>query len=168
MATDIDLFAIKEKIVDILDSDSTLFSATGASDKVRKIEAGAPRMSELVRETTLPHIWVTNDVILESIRPSTISESNNANVTVHTINLRVIIIADEKDGFKAEEVLDDFVKLIKEDIQENYDLRTPGGAESTSVADSCVVTGVSVLDSTITGRHRQGQIISLRVIVTTG
>jgi len=168
MATDVDVFAIKEKLVDILDSDSDLFSATGASSKVRKIDTGGPRMREdLILETTLPHIWVTNDSTVDvvSVRHST--QSNAPLITEHTLGFKIILLAQEGRGAKVEEVLDDFVQLINEDITENFDLRTPAGAESTSVVDKCVVTRVAELSSRMAGRARQGRVIHLTCKVTT-
>ena len=166
MATDVDLFAIKEKIVDILDSDSDLFSSSGASDKVRKITAGAPRMSKLVRETTVPQIWVTNDTLIDEVKQRNPTASNAPVSQEHTFHLRIILIDDAKDGPAAEEKLDDFVQLIQQTMIENYDLRTPAGAESTSVADSCVVDQVTELNPTFAGTERSGRIIRLRVVVT--
>jgi len=169
MAIDVDLFAIKQRIVDILDSNSTLFDATGASGKVRKIEAGAPRMKEnLIVETTIPHIWVTNDTIIDDITVENVVQGNAPTFTKHNISLRILLLTQKKDGFKVEEVLDDFVKLINEEITENYDLRQPGGAESTSVADSCIVRRVTEMSGQMTGTYRQGRIISLKCLVTTG
>ncbi len=168
MATDVDVFAIKEKIVDILDSNATIFDATGANSKVRKIDKGAPRMrEELILETTLPHIWVTNDSTIDvvSVRHST--QSNAPLITEHTIGLKIILLAQEGRGALVEEVLDDFVKLITEEITENFDLRTPAGAESTSVADKCVVTRVEELSSRMSGKARQGRVIHLTCKVTT-
>ena len=168
MATDIDVFAIKEKIVDILDSDSTLFSATGASRKVRKIEAGAPRMrNDLILETTLPHIWVTNDPAIDNLEVYNVS-SNAPLLTKHTIGIKIILLAQEKSGYAVEEILDDFVKLINQDITANFDLRTPGGAESTSVTISCKLSKVSELSSTMTGKFRQGRVVTLTLVVVSG
>lgn len=168
MATDVDLFAIKEQIVDILDSDTTLFDNTGADGKIRKITAGAPRMSSLRRESTLPQIWVTNDTVIDTISRRTSTKSNAPLSTEHDIGLRLILLDDAKDGPKAEEKLDDFVKLINEIITENYDLRDPGGLESTSVADSCVVSQITEIDPRFIGTERSGRIIRLRLKVTTG
>jgi len=166
MATDVDVFAIKERIVDILDSDTALFDATGANDKVRKITAGAPRMADIKRETTVPQIWVTNDTLIDDVKQRN-PTANNAPVTQeHTLHFRLILIDDAKDGAKAEEKLDDFVQLIQQTITENYDLRTPGGLESTSVADSCVVQQVIELNPLLIGTERSGRIIRLRVVVT--
>lgn len=169
MATDIDLWEIKKQVVDILDSNATIFDATGANSKVRKIDTGAPRMKgNLIVETTLPHIWVTNDTVIDEVRVRNSTESNAPKTTEHTLGLKIILLAEEKDGFDVEEVLDDFVKLITEEITENYDLRDPGGAENTSVVDSCIVKRVMELSPAMAGRARQGRIITLKAVVTTG
>ena len=166
MATDVDLFAIKERLVDILDSDTALFDATGASGKIRRIRAGAPRMAELKRETHRPAIWVTNDSLIDTVRQRNPTASNAPITQEHTFGLRLILIVDAKDGPKAEEKLDDFVQLIQQTIIENYDLRTPGGAESTSVADSCVVDQVTELNPAFAGTDKSGRIVRLKVVVT--
>ncbi len=166
MATDIDIFAIKERIVDILDSNTDLFDATGASGKVRKITAGAPRMSRLQNETTIPQIWVTNDNVIDDIKQTMAVGSNAPTSLVHTLRFKIILMDDAKDGPKAEEILDDFVQLINQTITENYDLRQPGGLESTSVADSCVVEQVSELNPSFTGLAKSGRVIRLKCVVT--
>ena len=167
MATDVNVFAVKEQIVDILDSNSTLFDATGANDKVRKITVGAPRMSRLVRETTLPQIWVTNETVIDDLKQSTATQGNAPKTTTHTLHFKIILLADAKDGPKAEEILDDFVKLINEDITENYDLRQPAGAESTSIVDNCVVNQVSEFPN-LAGLAKAGRFIKLKAVATTG
>ena len=168
MAIDVDLFAIKLRIVDILDSQTTLFDATGASGKVRLIEAGAPRMKgNLIVETTLPHIWVTNEPVIDDIREPTTTEGDASKVLTHTLSLKIILLAQEKDGFDVEEVLDDFVKIINEEISGNHELHNPvGGADP--LADYCYVRRVAELSSQMTGKSRQGRVISLKCVVTTG
>ena len=89
-------------------------------------------------------------------------------MTKHTIGLKIIILAKEKDGFFVEEQLDDFTKLINEIITTNYDLRDPGGAENTSQADSCKIRRITELSSQMTGKARQGRVIFLKCVVTTG
>jgi len=166
MATDVDVFGIIERIVDILDSDSTLFDVTGANGKVRIIDSGAPRMTRLIVETTLPHIWVTTDRIIDTITEPKITISNAVKVLQHQLNFKIILIAQEKDGFKVEEVLDDFVKLINQDLTANYDLRDPSSG-LTPLVDSSRITGVVELDTSITGLSRQGRTITLRCVKTT-
>ena len=167
MATDVDVYGIIQRIVDILDSDSTLFSATGASGKVRKIDSGAPRMTRVIVETTLPHIWVTTDRTIDTISEPKLVLSNAIKVLHHQLNFKIILVAEEKDGFKVEEVLDDFVKLINQDLTANYDLRDPSSG-LTPLVDSSKITSVEELDTAITGLARQGRIIRLRCVKATG
>ena len=169
MATDVDLWEVKKQIVDILDSNSTIFDATGASGKVRLIDAGAPRMKDnLIIETVLPHIWVTNDGVIDEVSVRGSTQSNAHKVLQHTLGLKIILLAQEKTGYFVEEVLDDFVKLITEEITENFDLRDPGGAEATRVADGCFVKRVTELSPQMTGKGRQGRVIFLKCEVVTG
>ena len=168
MATDIDLFAIKERIKDILNDDTDLFDATGSDRKVRVIDSGAPRMmNNLILETTLPHIWITNDFLIDTVKLKGAVVSNANLVTEHTLGLRIIIMAEEKDGFKVEEVLDDFVKLIAEKITENFELQNPSSGADPK-ADSCRISQITELSTAMTGQSRQGRIISLKCVVTTG
>ena len=167
MATDVDVHGIIKRIVDILDSDSTLFDATGASGKVRKIESGAPRVPIKLVETTLPHIWVTTDATLDQVSLAGVSQSNAITVLTHTLFFKIIVMAQEKDGFKVEEVLDDFVKLINQNITANHHLLDPAAANDPLV-DSCIVKQVRELDSNMTGLDRQGRIIILKAVKTTG
>jgi len=166
MAVDVDVFGIIQRIVDILDSDSTLFDSTGANGKVRKIDSGAPRMTRLIVETTLPHIWVTTDRTIDTITEPKITISNAVTVLQHQLNFKIILMAQEKDGFKVEEVLNDFVKLINQDLTANYDLRDPSSG-LTPLVDSSRITGVVELDTAITGLSRQGRTITLRCVKTT-
>ena len=169
MATDVDLWELKKQVVSILEANTTLFDATGANDKVRVIDAGAPRMrNNLIIETTLPQIWVTNEPVIDVLEQTNSSTGTTVKVTKHTIGLRIILLSQEKTGFFVEEVLDDFVKLINEIIEISYDLRDPGGAENTSLADSCKITRVTEISPQMTGKGRQGRIISLKCVVTTG
>jgi len=166
MATDVDVFGIKERIADILDSDSALFDATGANNKIRKIDTGAPRMKDgLIVETTLPHIWVTNDTIIDDVRQMSSTVSNAPKTLEHNLHFRIILLAQKKDGFKVEEQLDDFVQLIGQTITENYELNNPvGGADP--LADSCRILQVSELNSAQTGLDKQGRIIRLLCLKT--
>jgi len=155
--------------VDILDSDSDLFDATGANDKVRKVTTGAPTMPILIRETTLPQIWVTTSRAIDTSNPPPkYVLSNVVKLTSHNLSFKIILVAQEKDGAKVEEVLDDFVKLIRETFQENFDLRQPGGAANTRIVDSSWVSDVSELDTSLTGLSRQGRAITLKAVKQTG
>ncbi len=122
---ELDLYAIKERIVDILDSNTSLYDSTGASGKVRKIQAGIKFFDFVNKETTLPVIYVTNDLATDIVRVSGSVSSNTQKVLNHDLRFKIFLIVDGKDGQKAEEKADDLIKLIKESINANYDLRDP-------------------------------------------
>ncbi len=157
MATDIDTWAIKEKIVAILKTNATLFSATGASGKVRQINAGAPNLNDIKNESILPIIYVTNAENFDSIKYNGIVKSNAIKFVRHVINLSIILLVEGKDGPKAEESADDFVKLIHETIEADYDLTGVGSAS----VDSCRITSHIILDSSMIGDEKQGRLINL-------
>jgi len=153
-STDIDTWAIKLKIVDLLDNDSTLFSATGANGKVRQIIAGAPNMNDIKNEDRLPIIYVTNDNVIDDMRYSSGSVVSVPKVVEHILGFRIILITEGKDGPDAEEKTDDFVKLILEIIEENYTLA--------SLVDSCIPVQHFVLNQNMIGAEKQGRIIRLK------
>ena len=78
----------------------------------------------------------------------------------------LIVVVDGKDGPKAEETADDFVKLIIEKLRTISDLRSPGGAESTQLADESMVERVDVLSREYIGSNVTGRTIRLKVIST--
>jgi len=167
MATLVDTWAIKQQIVDVLDSDSALYDSTGANEKVRKITVGAPRIPRLKQETTLPQIWVTNDSTIFTRKVRGKTESNVHLVNEYTYGFAVYLILAEGDGPRVEERLDDFVQLIDQTITENSDLRDPGGAESTRVVDECWVSNVQELGPAFQGLAMSGRVIRIKAIVTT-
>lgn len=167
MATDIDIFAIKERIVDILDSDTDLYDATGADGKVRKIEAGAPDLNKIDRETVLPHIFVTNDTVIEDVKLTGSAVSNALKSQQHTLQFKIILVVDGKDGPKAEETADDFAKLIKETMSENFDLRNPSTGLDPKVL-GCNLLQHGILNTNLFGSSKQGRFLRYRALVNTG
>ena len=137
--TSVDIFAVKEKIVAILKADTTnlWWTNNNPSDKTkfRKIEAGAPS-PKAIQEPPLPRCWVTSAPNVASASNPIIVSSNTPKGTAYELDIKIVYIVEAKDGPKTEEDIDDFQKSIIEQIQGNYDLRTPSGAESTRVADS--------------------------------
>jgi len=123
-------------------------------------------MPYLIRETTLPQIWVTTSRGIDTSDPPKFVLSNAVKVTSHNLSFKIILVAQEKDGAKVEEVLNDFVMLIRETFQENFDLSLPGGGGA--LVESSWVSDVSELDTTLTGLSRQGRAITLKVVVSSG
>ena len=168
MPTEIDLFGIKERIVTILKDDTiNLFSATPTDKtKFRKIEAGAPDLN-LPLQGPFPRIFVTNDDIIdEAIQiGSTVTRSPKA--IEHSIRFLIIIAVDGKDGPKAENTADDFVKKVLEKLETHNDLSNPTD-NTDPLADWSVPEGISILSRDAVGSDVTGRIIRLRVITTTG
>ena len=161
MVVEVDLFGLKEAIVTILKADSVLFSATGASGKVRKIIAGSPRVEfDSLKETTLPIIFVTHEDQIDSMVRTTGIVSNAITTMTHTIRFKIILLAEEKDGHDVEEVLDDFMKLILQDIEEDVNLN--------GNVDLCVPERLYNLSASQIGFARQGRVITLKCLKTTG
>jgi len=122
MVTEIDVFALKERIVAILQNDSDLYDATGASaTKLRKILAGHIDAHTI---SLTPLAFVTNSQRLESIAPGSVI-SNAWKSLTHKIRFEIHIIVDGKSPEALEEKLDDFRKLIYETLEENNQLKDP-------------------------------------------
>jgi hypothetical protein len=67
----------------------------------------------------------------------------------------------EKDGRTAEKSLDDFGKLIKEQLKTNYDLRNPTTGLDPKVATSWPEE-TRILNRELVGSHIQGRVILFR------
>ena len=164
--TSIDFFAIKEKIVLILKDDTTnLFSSTPTDKtKFRKIEAGAPS-PKAIFEPPLPRCWVSSDVIVANIRDTAVVQSNAPKGKEYDLRIAITFVVEAKDGPKTEEDIDDFTKSIIDQLETNYDLRTPSGAESTRVAEASEVTQIMDLPAMFKGDRVRGRVIKFKVIV---
>ena len=163
----IDYWAIQLRIRDILKDDTTnLYNAT-TSDKTkfRLIEAGAPDMNKPL-QGPLPRLFITSDNSIDEMVDIGSKVSNATKIIRHTMRFLIVVVVDGKNGPKAEEIADDFVKLIIEKLRTISDLRSPGGAESTQLADESMVERVDVLSREYIGSNVTGRTIRLKVIST--
>ncbi len=146
--TSVDFFAVKEKIVAILKSDTTNLwwsnNAPANNTKFRNIQAGSP-LPLGIQESPLPRLWVTDDDIIANIKNFGAVQSNTPKGTTYDINLKIVFVDEAKDGPTTENKLDDFQKAIIEKLQGNIDLRTPAGAESTQLALNTKITQIQKL-----------------------
>ena len=87
--TTVDLFAIKERIVDILKSDTANLWDSTPSDKTkfRKIEAGSPS-PKAIQEPPLPRLWVTSDDVVANVSHVAVIENNAHLVRNMTLELK--------------------------------------------------------------------------------
>lgn len=164
--TSLDLYAIKERIVEILKADTTnLWDSTPSSrTKFRKIEAGAPS-PKAIQEPPLPRCWVTSDETVALVSPLAVISSNVSLGEEYDIRIKIFFVVEAKDGPKTEEDIDDFTKAIIEQMEANYDLRTPNGLESTRVAESSQVLSIRDLPAMFKGDRVRGRAITFQVIV---
>ncbi len=164
--TSIDFFGIKERIVTILQNDTTNLYSTKPSDKTkfRKIEAGAPTPKS-IQEPPLPRLWVTNDNLVSTVKGVAVVESNAPKGKEYDLRIKIVFVVEAKDGAKTEEDIDDFTKAIIDQLETNYDLRTPGGAESTRLAESSEVTQITELQPPLVGDAVKGRVIRFNVTV---
>ncbi len=159
-----DLFAIKQRIVDILKSDTTNLWDSTPSDKTkfRKIEAGSPS-PKAIQEPPLPRLWVTSDDVVANVSHVSVVKDNVHLGDEYDIRIKILFVVEAKDGPSVEEDIDDFTKAIIEKLETNYDLRD--GAESTRLAESSQVTQIMDLPSLFKGDRVKGRVIKFKVIV---
>jgi hypothetical protein len=164
--TSLDIYGIKERIVEILKADTTnLWDSTPSSKtKFRKIEAGAPS-PKAIQEPPLPRCWVTSDEIVAIARPLMVADSNASLGEEYDVRIKIIFVVEAKDGPKTEEDIDDFTKSIIDQLESNYDLRTPGGLESTRVAEGSEIIQITNLPVIFQGDRVKGRAITFKVIV---
>lgn len=166
--TSIDFFGIKERVVAILKADTTNLWWTNndpsTRSKFRKIEAGSPSILA-TQEPPLPRCWVSNDSIVANIRDTAVVTSNAPNGKEYDYRINITFVVEAKDGPKTEEDIDDFTRSIINQLETNYDLRTPGGAESTRVAEASEVTQVMDLPAVFKGDRVRGRVIKFKVTV---
>ena len=161
-----DLFAIKERIVDILKSDTTNLWDSTPSDKTkfRKIEAGSPS-PKAIQEPPLPRLWVTSDDVVANVSHVAVVENNIHLGDEYDIRIKILFVVEAKDGSKTEEDIDDFTKSIIEKLEGNYDLRAVGGAESTRLAEASQVIQIMDLPAMFKGDRVKGRAIKFKVLV---
>ena len=164
--TTVDLFAIKERIVDILKSDTTNLWDSTPSDKTkfRKIEAGSPS-PKAIQEPPLPRLWVTSDDVVANVSHVAVVENNIHLGDEYDIRIKILFVVEAKDGSKTEEDIDDFTKSIIEKLEGNYDLRAVGGAESTRLAEASQVIQIMDLPAMFKGDRVKGRAIKFKVLV---
>jgi len=164
--TTIDIYGVKEQIVAILKDDTTnLFSSTPSDKtKFRIIEAGAPS-PKAAQEPPLPRCWVTSDTIVANVTHLSTIDLNAHTGDEYELRINIVFVVEAKDGPKTEEAVDDFTKSIIEQMDTNYDLRTPSGAESTRVAESTELLNIQDLPQIFKGDRVHGRVIKYKVIV---
>jgi len=166
--TEVDYWAMKERIATILKDDTTNLYNASASDKTkfRKIEAGAPDKNK-PSQAPLPRIFITNDERFDQMKSKAIIETRNHKMTEHTMMFKIIAVCEGKDGPDAEEKIDDFTKLILQKIKNHNDLSKPTD-NTDPLADWSFPESVDILNREMVGDKIAGRVIRLKVVSTTG
>lgn len=156
MATELDHTAIKTRIVDILQANTTLYTTTAEADKLRSIQIGHPQ-SHRWKEDVYPYAFVS----YKNERNQLIStrQDQEINGIHHIVTYEIYFVVNEADSRDAEEALDGFQKLILETLEAKNTLSDP--ADDTD--PKCIFSIPSVdgpINETI-AKEVQGRIISL-------
>lgn len=113
MPAEVDIFAIKTRIADILKGVATIYDQSDES-KFMEIEAGFPPGGV----SNLPtYAFVTANQNYENLISETISAAAGKKSLRHVFRLDVVMVAKSADARAAEEKLDDLVKIVKETLE---------------------------------------------------
>ena len=166
--TEVDYWAMKERIATILKHDTTNLYNASASDKTkfRKIEAGAPDMNKPV-QGPFPRIFITNEDRFDEMSPKGVVVSRNQKLSEHIMRFLIIAVCEGKDGPDAEEKIDDFTKLILQKIKNHNDLSKPTD-NTDPLADWSFPESVDILNRELIGDKIAGRVVRLKVKTTTG
>ena len=160
---EIDIWAIKTRIVKILKSNTTLNPAKiTTKDVLRQIETGAPYINELADVSVTPAVFVTDHVRTDEIEQPVVSQNNKPNTLLHRIRLLVLVVADGKDGAESEKNVNTLVKKILEVLEANQTLRDPPSGTANLVHYSRPES-VEIIDSSLVGTGKQGRAITLYI-----
>jgi len=162
MAVELDHDAIKERIVAILKTNVTLFDVDDLT-KVRAIEVGFPEGDSFDPEN-LDQIFITNSTPFESIRNDGVIQSDAISDLEHTFNYDIVTVVNASTAREAEEKLDDFQKLIMQELEADTSLTGTGSR----LVDLALPVSVQIYRAgTSQGKPVAGRVITLRCVMNT-
>ena len=148
---------IKEQIKAILEADSSLYDATGASGKVRQINVEysdfLPRFSD-----PLPSIFIKNSIPFERVQKIGTKTRGSESNTALLSNFRYdIVIATEGKGARDTiNKLDDFQKLVIEAIDADHKLKNGGALK----VHDCTYESSKNFNDAVNNKKIQGRIVT--------
>ncbi len=163
MATELNHDTIKAAIVTVLKSDITnIFDISGGTDKIRSITVGYPLGGDPLEDKDRNYIFVTNNTTLESNKVvGTESSAGDDKAIEHIIRYDIHLVMFGEQGRDAEKNLDTMQKAVMEVLEEDVDLA--------GNVDDSFPERVTVLRPNLTlGKAKQGRIITIKAIKTTG
>lgn len=129
MVTEVDFGTIKNKIIQIIKADNTLFDESNkAGDRFRSVDLGVPDAKNWLNEP-MPYCRVTNNTDLDVAKPFGGVVGTAVSATYHIMQFLIIVVAQEKDSKTVEQTLDTIHKKLLERLKADHTL---GGTVKTS------------------------------------
>lgn len=117
---ELDLTAIKQSIVDFIKADANLYDETGASsEKFRHVDIGMLEQKNYL-SLPMPYCKVINGTRIDVDKPYHGAIAGAHTSGYHTIDFRIIVVAQEKDAKTVEITLDKIHKKLKEKLKSEY------------------------------------------------
>lgn len=163
--TEIDIWAIKERIVKILKANNAVYNVNPSNKNTyRIIQAGAPYLNDVHKEARLPMLFVTDDQRNDEIDQNVVSTDGAPNQLEHNLRFMLMIIVDGKDGIEAEKSINGFVKRTLEAIESNQKLTDPANSnDKAGLVHYSVPESIEILNPELIGHSKQGRVITLSV-----
>jgi len=158
--TEIDHFAVKERIVAMITADATIFDVDDDT-KLLSFEAGRPNPEGVPIQ--LPGGFVTSSQNMDDLKSGAII-SDVIKRIMHTHRYVIVIGVAGSDAQNTENQLDDFQKLILELIEADTTL----SGVSTPIVDTCVPERVEHVVIKQPGGMVQLRQITLKCTTVTG
>jgi hypothetical protein len=166
MVTEIDVWAIKTRIADILKANIELYTTTGEEGKVRNINVGHSNGEG--EGGVLPNIFITNAQRFRVITKKGNVITNVWKTIDQRIRFEIHLTVDGKDSPTAEQSADGLEKLILESIENNNqltDVLIPG---TDPLVDTSLPVTTEFRRSDMLGTNVQQKVITIECIKTIG
>lgn len=158
--TEPDIWLIKEEIVSILKTKSTLWETDAHVNGFTDISVGLPAEAEF-KGLTYPICFITNDKRLEEDQILGAPTAGEITASKHFFRFRIIFFDQKATGADVEQSLDSLYKIIKETLKENHQLNSVQGVITSFTPD-----GHSFNFGEFEGQPIDGREIVLKVTVT--
>ena len=154
-----DVNAIKEEIVSILKTNSELWETDSHENGFTDILVGLPTQAKFTG-LTYPICFVTNDTNLENDKILGNPIGSELRDSHHIMQFRIMFFDQGATGADVEVSLDNYYKLIKQTLKENFRLNSVQG-----VISAFPIRGHSFNFGEMEGQAIDGRVIILQVQV---
>lgn len=142
--TELDHSAIESRIVAILQANATLYTTSGEANKLRLITKGHP-FSHSWKDKVFPYCFVS----FKNQRTTLFGSKTTAEIqgAKHIVAYDIVFAVNQETGRDAETALNDFQKLIIEELEENTQLVNPSGGTDPKCVDSVVQANGAITET---------------------